>query len=302
MINYGGSMAEFLNASIWRNELIPTGLYNYVLSIPKRGFYESGGTHGVYGSYLVIVFFVNYQIYSQKKQTISLILLLISLFNILILTSRESFLLLSILVISVGLNDFRRLKLKKIYIYMLSIILVSVLLLMYLNINIGIINKLSYTIDSIDTTGTEGNIHARFILWTVLISAVLINPLFFLIGTGYNASNYQHLLSETANQIGEYKNFNYFDTTENFFFLFLVYGGVISLFLSILFWLGLLVKLKSVLTYSLAHYMFFFLTLGLVITNNTGGSMLSDMFMIQYGLVYIWLAKLADNQKYPNAG
>ena len=72
---------------------------------------------------------------------------------------------------------------------------------------------------------------------------------------------------------------------------FLFYGGIVSFFFSVLYWLKIFVaflKVSIIQNKSLLPWLIF----GLFLANNTGGSMISDLFFAQFALFYYYYISL----------
>lgn len=295
-INSGVTIQEFYQRSMWRTDIMPTGFSNTYLNIPGFHFERIGGNHGIYGSYLILVYLALVGYTKHVKAAFNFkfwFKTILIFFNLALLTSREAFLIFLFVNLYLFKGSFSfRIKQKDFVIGFLVICSVAAYLITS-DTQLVIFSKIQYTINSFLLGGEEGNISLRFNVWKLTLLSYLIFPLHLIIGYGYNRENYDFFLSQTNEAFNLHLNFP--SVPESFFFFFLAYGGLISLFFSFLFFLGLVLKTFSIRKDSIFAGAFFTFTFMLFITNNTGGSMLSDLLFTQYSLVFIYLNKCYEN-------
>ena len=181
-----------------------------------------------------------------------------------------------------------KISLKKLSIFGLSTVLILFVIVYFNENSIGVFGKFKNSIDSISSGKGDGSINARLNTWLLSFNSFANNPIQFLTGTGYNLSNYRNVL-EIANK--NYKFQNYATIPENFFLMFLFYGGIVSFFFSVLYWLKIFLaflKVSIIQNKSLLPWLIF----GLFLANNTGGSMISDLFFAQFALFYYYYISL----------
>lgn len=288
----GVTVQEFYHRSMWLNEIMPTGFSNTYLNMDTFKFERLGGNHGIYGSYLVLLYLtlVGYTKYLNKGFNLrTLLKLLLIIFNLALLTSRETFLI--FLVVNLYIfKDSIRSRIKSRDFIFVGIFIIGICgYLLFSETELVIISKIRYTINSFLEGGEEGNISLRFNVWKLTLLSFLLNPWHLLIGYGYNTPNYESFLEQTNQYFS--LNLKYPTVPESFFFFFLAYGGILCLLLALLFFLELTLKTYQIRRTSILAGTFFIFTLTLFVTNNTGGSMLSDLLFTQYSLVYIFLQK-----------
>jgi hypothetical protein len=294
-ISSGVSIQEFYHMSMWQNDIMPTGFSNTYLNLNNFKFERLGGNHGIYGSYLVLVYLaiVGYTKHLNKGFTlITWLQILLVLFNLALLTSRETFLIF-ILVNLYLFKDSISARIKRRDFVLGSLFLVGIICyLVFSDTQLVIFSKIQYTINSFIEGGTEGNISLRFNVWKLTLLSFMLNPLHLLVGYGYNTPNYAFFL-EQANQTFQLY-LKYPTVPESFFFFFLAYGGIIALFFSFIFFLYLILKTYQLRKSSIFAGAFFIFTISLFVTNNTGGSMLSDLLFTQYSLFFVFLNKVNE--------
>jgi O-antigen ligase len=180
-----------------------------------------------------------------------------------------------------------KLKIKKAYLYFFFFLFSVVTYILIFNVSIGIINKINHTITSFLESGEETNISLRFKTWNLIFSSYSLYPAFLLLGYGYNSENFSHYLSKTNYYYFGYDS--YASVPENLFLMFLSYGGIFAFLTLLLFFVILLYQTYLARNRSLLAKLLYFLSVSLFLTNNTGGSLLSDLFLTQFGLVYFWI-------------
>lgn len=301
--NTGLSWENYIQEATWRAELMPSGFSNLIYSFPLNGFTRYSGNHGIYGSYLVLVYLINICTILNKKQganKLNILIIILTLINISLLTSRETLLvflvtnLLSILIyFTVG-----RFKLSY-FVGLLGLTFICSTIFIFLwnaDANIVLLNKLKYTIESFQETNQEANISARFAVWQLTLLSFIQSPLQILIGYGFNRSNYVDAL-QSANTYYE-KHLDFIGIPESYFFTMLSYGGLFALLLGSMFFLTMINHLiRKDLFSSIYGRVFLCYIIGLFITNNTGASVLADLLLVQLGLAYLWIIKNEERNR-----
>src|SRR5690606_438234 len=149
------------------------------------------------------------------------------------------------------------------------------------NIELSIIHKVENMISGLKSSGGDGSMNMRFTTWGMILYMLLSYPFFLLIGTGFNPTYFANSLDS----ISSHFDGRYVSVPENLFLMFLSYGGLLAFLFICLFFYGLYVNLKKNKYVNEGMFLASFL-LGLIITNNTGGSMIAELFLTQFGLVY----------------
>lgn len=304
-INYilsGQSFNQFILLAMWDNNYIPAGFSNIVFNLNSFEFFKTTGAHGIFGSYIVLIIVLNIYLFQYNKKSFVIILnLILGILSLSILPSRESLLL---LVVTYLIYLVSLLYKKKYYPVLVNLgtvfILLSVLLsvLFYFDISLSVIDKIIYSLESISSSGGEANVSMRFNTWYLLLLSITLQPFYLIFGVGYNKVSFIELL-QYPSSIGIESNIGtYASIPESFFLQFLSYGGLFSFLLSMLFFVTIIYYLIRNLNYNGFIIYFLGFTIGLFITNNTGSSMLSDLFFCQYALFYIYLKKVVNEKKY----
>lgn len=295
--NTGLSWATYMHEATWKAELMPSGFSNLIYSFPLNEFTRYSGNHGIFGSYLVLVYLINICMIFSKKQLASkfnILIVVLALINISLLTSRETllvFLVSNFLAILIYFT-IGRFKLSYFLGLMVLAFVCSTIFIFLWNadINIVLINKLKYTIESFQETNQEANISTRFAVWQLTLLSFLQSPLQILTGYGFNRSNYVEALQSANIYYG--KNLDFVGIPESYFFTMLSYGGLFALFLGSMFFLVMIKQLiRKDLFSSIFGRVFLCYIIGLFITNNTGASVLADLLLVQLGLTYLWIIK-----------
>jgi hypothetical protein len=296
--NHPGSTSDYFSLTTWDVNYVPSGLSNLNLSLSDFSFSRSAGNHGIYGSYLVLVYILNIHILISEKveeNKFSLILVGLAVFNLFLLTSRESILIFVLVNAAFFLKDLLRFRIKKIYFYFFIALSVFLIVIISKGVNFGLINKIQYTIESLSTSGGEQNLNLRFNVWVLILLSFLLFPLHLLIGYGYNEPNFVDYLEQTNAELAHFQQFA--TVPESLFFVMLAYGGILALISMCLFFLTVLLRTFNLRKFSPLHTLFFYFVVGLLITNNTGASLMSDLLLAQFSLFYIFINKTYEQDK-----
>ena len=288
----GLSWGQYIQQATWSISKMPTGFSNLTYNFSSGEFVRYTGNHGIYGSYLTVVYLINLGVILDKKKPSSnfnYLLLVITVINIALLTSRETLLLFFVVNFFVFCRYLFLKKINPIYLVSFFILLPTIIAVVWImEIDFVILKKINYTIDSIQTTGRESNVELRFAVWKLTLYSYFLYPFNIFIGYGNNEENYIQVLNNT-NEVFKL-NLDYANVPESFFNTFLAYGGIICLILGVIFFLLLLVNLsKRSMKKDLLAKLLFYFTFGLILTNNTGASIVADLLMTQYGLVFLWI-------------
>lgn len=290
-LTFEGSIADFINLSTWNIDYVPSGFSNSIFSLSELTFTRTTGNHGIYGSYLVLVYLVNFAQVLEKKsgKLFNKVMIVLAVGNLFLINSRESLLIFILVNLLFLAKPFLRFKLKLTYIYFLSVIVIGMVLLIVNNVNISLVQKITYTIDSFSKSGAETNISLRFGVWHLILLSFTLFPLHLLWGYGYNTPNFEYYLDQTNRHYILYST--YVTVPESIFFFFLAFGGIAALLLIVCFFAAIICKTYKIRNNSTTAGLFFYFVLGLFITNNTGGSLISDLLLAQFSLVYFWITK-----------
>ncbi|MGV3504254.1 MAG: hypothetical protein ACO1O1_11130 [Adhaeribacter sp.] len=287
---FAGPLKEFLSLTTWDVNYVPSGLSNLNLNIFDFTFSRSAGNHGIYGSYLVLAFLLNFYLVTRKKELVTFfnyLLLGLILFNLIVLTSRETLLIFFIVFLLYFLKDILRFRIQKKFLYLFIGISIALIFILLKGIDFGLISKIKHTIQALNESGGDQNIKLRFQVWILIIMSFTLYPVFLLIGYGYNHTNFNYFIGEANNKYHLYETFA--SVPESLFFIMLAYGGIFCLVLILLFFLSLFLRLHFLKKFSALHELFFYFTIGLFISNNTGGSLMSDLFLAQFAIFYFFL-------------
>ncbi|MFW5890958.1 MAG: hypothetical protein ACOCUI_01965 [bacterium] len=291
--------------NIWDVKTINSGLSNRFLDL---GNLEIGtipsGAHGIWGNYCILILVISLFLYRFKIVSEKLLITVagLVLINIGVSVSRESFLVLTcvmlivFIILSYRLVMYYRISKLAIKLFALAICSTFVILL-YLSEYIPIVNKITYTIESIGKSGSESNIQLRINAWIALLKSFSKYPHEILIGYGFNSDNYSYKL----NHLRFINNFDFVALPESFFVTALGYGGIFALFFSILFFVQIF-KITLGIDDWKSKYLFFAFFLGVLIVNIfSGASIISDLFYGQILLVIGFIIKFNGNTRAQNS-
>ncbi|ULC59752.1 O-antigen ligase family protein [Flaviramulus sp. BrNp1-15] len=289
-LHHNLSWSQFIKIATYSAYNMPTGFTNRYLDLSNFNVGVISNNHGIYGSYLVLISILNLSNIINKGLGIakSKIVLTLCFINIMLLTSRETFLLIIIVFLMFFLRKllFKKFNINNL-IYFGSIIVFCILiggwLIYYYEIELSIINKISNSIKGFKEHGGDGSINVRFNTWKIIISMLVLNPLSFFIGFGYNPSRFSEQIDSYAYVTGG----KYVTVPENLFLMFTSYGGIFSLMFLLLFFLGLYLQFRKFRNLKVGSFLSSFV-IGLFFTNFTGGSIIAELLMTQLGLVYFY--------------
>jgi hypothetical protein len=158
--------------------------------------------------------------------------------------------------------------------------------IVYFEIELSIVNKVTNSIKGFREKGGDGSVNVRFNTWLIILIYLFTNPWRLIIGTGFNPTLFRNKLNLVAE---EYPNIgDYVGIPESLFIQFLSYGGVLSMFFVLLF---LIYSFKSLFKKIKNSYCLFlpFYVIGIAVTNNTGASIIAELLMTQFGLIYLFI-------------
>jgi hypothetical protein len=292
-VDSGYSWSTYTAYATYRSSYMPTGFSNRIFNLHSQSFVVYSGNHGIYGSYLVLLLFFNISglIRKTSHKKISYIVAFLAFLNIMLLTSRETFLLIFITLFSFAFYHISYMKFKpsKVFKLFFSFLIFLIFLISFINyydIELSIVNKVANSIQGFQEKGGDGSVNVRFNTWLIIFIYLFTNPWRFFIGTGFNPSLYRDNLDLVAinyPNIGEYVGI-----PESLFIQFLSYGGVFSLFFVIMFLFSLFKNLLKKM--KLKYCMFIpFYVVGISVTNNTGASIIAELLMTQFALIYLFI-------------
>ena len=277
-LSLGGSWSHFVSLSTWDNRYMPTGLSNVVIDFKNWTLsHIPSGNHGIYGSYLVLIFLLVFQKMQSKITFKNIIFSFLILLNLFLLTSRESLLLLLIIGISnISYLVFQK-KIKQSYVFYFGLASI-ILFIILMNIELVIFNKVQYMLDSLNENNSlDQNVMYRLNTWKIIVSYFFYHPYDILLGTGFNPTYFKHIVN-TQVQIMNFEGI-YVTIPENLYFTMICYGGLPALISCLLFFISVIkvfFKRNKVLA-------FFFI--GLIITNIFGAPLLADILLSTIGIV-----------------
>lgn len=296
MINFfvlGIGWDYYISLTTWTTSLMPTGMSNLTFNLSSLSFFRSGGNHGIYGSYLVVILILAINNFFKTKFRKSKALIILILVNLSFITSREAILLLALTIFFYASHHFltRNWINKKVLVFSTLGIIVFFSVFIIWSPDIVILHKINHMLKSIsETGGFDRGVNYRFNTWYLIFSFLAMNPWHILMGIGFNRTRLGEILNFQETVIGE-KLFHV-DLPESIYIATLGYGGVFSLLFFLLFFISLFYFLYN--SGKLARIFSFFL-LGLSVTNATGASLFAELLLSQFGLI---CAILIYNGKY----
>jgi hypothetical protein len=302
-INSGRSWQTFIAIATYVSSYMPTGFSNRIFNLDTLSFVVYSGNHGIYGSFLVLLFFFNLSSIIKKKSDctkISYLVLILCFINVMMLTSRETFLLIFVILFTFSIYRISYLKFKissiiKVFTFFSMFVFLVIFFVIYFEIELSIVNKVANSIKGFRERGGDGSVNVRFNTWLIILIYLFTNPWRLIIGTGFNPTLFRNKLDIAA---AEYPNIgDYVGIPESLFIQFLSYGGIFSLFFVIFFIVLVYKNLYKKIKNSNCLFLPFYV-IGIAITNNTGASIVAELLMTQFGLIYLFVMNSNEKNKY----
>jgi len=262
--------------SIWGDaDALSSGMSNKGFSLADFQIQQLPGlAHGIWGSYCVLSVVVATTLY--KRQIIGkksfLLNLALFLINMAISVSRESILILIVVILCFIIFSNGKL-INKIFIVGFAAIAVAVVI--QLGDSLPLFQKITYMIDSFSSGNTDGNIQIRINTWAAYGDFVLDNLHYLFMGLGISPENfYEHIKNYSTGEI--------VSVPESAFVYVQAYGGLLSTICMVLLIITCGRKISGI-NYKLIKYFF----VGLLLTNLFSGvSMFSDLLYAHLCLIY----------------
>ena len=280
---------NFNSINIWDKELMSTGLSNRYLDLTSLTIHTlPNGSHGIWGNYCALILCGTIIAYKWKQINLSLlsVVFIFVCLNLALSVSREatiSFFLVCIAFFYSESNIKGKIKIRPKFIVIASIIIIALIWLIYkYGEKMLIVQKILYTMDSINDTGNESNIQLRINGWIVFFESLAKYPFMILSGYGYNLENYSSFLDFARIKYGN----TFVALPESFFIQNFCYGGFICFLLGFKFWKHLYEIIKNTRE-KYMRQISFGLFYALLFTNTfSGASIVSDLL---YGQVLIFI-------------
>jgi hypothetical protein len=273
----------YVSYSTWNASFMPTGMSNLAFDISSFSFTRTGGNHGIYGSYLVVILILAVNNFFKTKYKKSKILIALLLINMSFITSREAILLLFLTIFFYVLHHFltRSWINRKAVLFSGAGIIVFFLVFIIWSPEIVILHKIKYMIKSIsETGGLDRSVNFRFNTWYLFFAFLAANPWNIFTGVGFNRTRFGEILENQETIIGE--ELFHVDLPESIYVATLGYGGFFSLLFLLYFFITLFYLLFN--SGKMGKIFSFFL-LGLMITNATGASLFAELLISQFGII-----------------
>lgn len=292
VINFGilASLGfSLVNYDIWDTDVLSSGMSNRYIALPSFELGRlPGGSHGIWLQYNVLcccflLFAIRYE--KASKWLVSVVLIFF-MANLAISASREG--LISSFLLGIGYLMSYSVKNNRLSFKMSTIVVLAVLVsvivgvVLYFGNSLGMVQKISYTIESVQDNGQESNIILRINAWKVYFLSLVEFPYMLLIGYGFNTEYYASFLTMVAK---EFKG-NFVAIPESFFVETLMYGGIVCFIFGVKFW-------KSVYRFFVSFgnkktkYILLGVFAGLLFGNTfSGATIISDVVYSQF-LIFI---------------
>ena len=285
--------------SIWNIKNLSSGFVNRYIDFSTMSFSTiSAGAHAIWGDYCVFIFMLSISLFYLKKISYSslLFIILLVLINLSISVARTSlltFFIFIVLSLIYHLIIVKKINSRIFFLGIFVLLLISILIGSFYE-SLPMIKKIIYTLDSFLNSGQESNITARVQIWIVSLYSLFLHPLYILIGSGYNESEFLN----RVNEANIYFNFSkYPSVPESFYLETLMYGGIIALFLLCIFsFLAIYYSLSQ--RNILSKYFGFFLISEIVVNLLSGSIMRSDLVLFHIMLLLGFIIRMKYEEKY----
>lgn len=289
------------NLNIWDSELLMSGLSRWSFSLTSGQFvtHSAGGSHGIWGDYCVLALCAAWLSFLSKKisKQIFIFSFIATVGSLSIAVSREAFIvlicLISFYLLANSIQDGKIHISTKAYLYIVILIMICTWIVIKYGEHLALVQKMIYTIESVNDSGKEQNINLRVGAWIVFGLSLLHNPWAFFTGYGFNQENY----IECIKDLDGIKNIDFVTVPESFFVQAWSYGGIICLIYAFIFWINIYRLFKSEKEH-IRRFLLYGLLIGLLIANTlSGAAIISDLL---YGQFLIFIGFLIKEKKTNN--
>lgn len=166
------------------------------------------------------------------------IALILGMLNLAMSVSREGLIIFAILVLGISYgklhNSKGQLQISPNFILLVAVIVSAVIyVIVQYGEEIAIVQKVLYTQKSLNSNGSEGNIAMRIGGWIVYFKSIIANPLYLIVGYGFNTDAYLAIVKDIARPYGD----KWVPIPESFFVETLMYGGLLCFYFGIRLWI-----------------------------------------------------------------
>lgn len=136
------------------------------------------------------------------------IALILGMLNLAMSVSREGLIIFAILVLGISYgklhNSKGQFQISPNFILLVVVIVSAVIyVIVQYGEEIAIVQKVLYTQKSLNSNGSEGNIAMRIGGWIVYFKSIIANPLYLIVGYGFNTDAYLAIVKDIARPYGE---------------------------------------------------------------------------------------------------
>jgi hypothetical protein len=263
--------------SIWGDkESLSSGMSNQGFNILSFKLeHLEGLAHGIWGSYCVLVFVIAASLFYRKLISFKWLFLVCTLFliNTVISVSRESLLVLIVVIILFLIMPQKKIATK---IMIIGSLVIGIIGLIAFGESLPIFQKIVYMMDSLSSGGADGNFQLRLNTWTAFLNYLSENIYGILVGFGLSPENFYL-------NIKPYAKREIVDLPESAIVYVQAYGGLIASIFMFLLIYHCTTMINRNTKYKLVKYFF----IGILVTNIISSvSMFSDLLYAHLCLVY----------------
>lgn len=281
---------------IWDTDVLSSGMSNRCIVLPSCKLDRlPGGSHGIWLQYnvLCLCFLIFAYKFEKVSKVLTVAVLLFFTANLAISASREG--LISAFFLGIGYFMARSVKKNRLAFKLSTVFVIVVIVAIgigvvtYFGDSLGMVQKISYTFESLQDNGQESNITLRINAWKVYFLSLIEFPYMALIGYGFNIDYYSSFLTLVA------KDFrgNFVPIPESFFVEIFMYGGVVCFIFGIKLWRSIYAFFKSFVNLK-NRYLLMGVFTGLLFGNIfSGATIISDVVYSQF---FIFLGLLMKNK------
>lgn len=278
---------------IWNNETMSSGMSNKAFNLQTFSVERilTGGSHGIWLTYSNICVCIAYACYLKKwiLGKFFFIALILGMLNLAMSVSREGLIIFAILVLGISYgklhNSKGQLQISPNFILLVAVIVSAVIyVIVQYGEEIAIVQKVLYTQKSLNSNGSEGNIAMRIGGWIVYFKSIIANPLYLIVGYGFNTDAYLAIVKDIARPYGD----KWVPIPESFFVETLMYGGLLCFYFGIRLWIKMYQIIREIGNNSI-RYSVIGLFLGILFGNIFSGATIISDVVYSYVLICLGL-------------
>ena len=278
---------------IWNNETMSSGMSNKAFNLQTLSVERilTGGSHGIWLTYSNICVCIAYACYLKKwiSGRFLTVALVLGMLNLAMSVSREGLIIFAAMLLGISYgklhNGKGQLQISPKFILWAAVIVSAVIyVIVQYGDDIAIVQKVLYTQKSLHSSGSESNIAMRIGGWIVYFESIIANPLYLIIGYGFNTDSYLIIVRNIARSYGD----KWVPIPESFFVETLMYGGLLCFYFGVRLWIKMY-QLIGKISNNAIRYVAIGLFLGILFGNIFSGATIISDVVYSYVLICLGL-------------